>query len=68
MSRQPPDDKPGRRGAHVAGVLEALRGFFGDRTRPEGRTNSGSASSGRLAQRSDHENKRPDRPCGPDEN
>jgi hypothetical protein len=53
VSRQPPGERPGRRGEHAVGVLEALRDFYEGRTHTEGRTKGRSTSSGRLAQRSD---------------
>lgn len=60
MSRQPEADRTGRRGEHTEGVLEALRGYFEGKTRPEGRTGGRSASSDRLAQQADPDSERPD--------
>ena len=52
MSRtaQRPADEPGRRGEYVAGVLKALKDFYG-RPRPRGRTGGRSAGRRGLAQR-----------------
>ena len=55
-----PEPPGGRRGEHTAGVLDAVRGFYDRQTHPEGRTGARSASSGRLAQRSDADSERPD--------